>query len=114
MPTLRYKGQPQGSEEKGLSQLFEETEYVFPAPGSKLVVPSGVASWLQGKHPGLLEIVDSDPGIPESRPNRLVATVPAAPEKAAESTSAEPASVDAVQPAEEPVTEPPEPRRSRR
>lgn len=75
MAKLRFNGYPEGDDRgPGLKQLFEEVEYIFPAPNSTMVVPSPVASWLMYKHPGLFEIV-SQPSDDEMQPNQRVAVL---------------------------------------
>jgi hypothetical protein len=60
-----------------LSQLFEETLYEFPKPGSVMSVPSNIGGWLVAKLGKHLEVMDEPPETsPVGAARRISAVVP--------------------------------------
>lgn len=77
MPRIRFRGNGEGAEEKGLRQRFEERDYVFPDAGAELVLPDNICSWLSYKHPDKFDILPVEKGTPEAKAGEVVGVVPA-------------------------------------
>lgn len=63
-------------EKDQLSQVFEGTTYLFPAPGAVMSVPPNIGGWLLGKHKKFLVEIPDDPAQPGMTPNVITGTVP--------------------------------------
>lgn len=59
-----------------LTQVFEQTEYFWPSPGSILTVPDNIGGWLLGKHRAVLEEIP-ERIVKTDNVRRVVAVVPA-------------------------------------